>query len=124
MLSPPTPHYAVHCQCAMVLLSSELLRLVLSFKFSKPDACELPGEIRVRESVSLDTVSSVEPRKVFEFWRVLCLAFSLLSPPLCLKGLVGLHNIGQTCCLNSLVQVLMMNVDFRKILKRYSSDSA
>ncbi|XP_005365213.1 ubl carboxyl-terminal hydrolase 18 [Microtus ochrogaster] len=33
-------------------------------------------------------------------------------------GLVGLHNIGQTCCLNSLVQVLMMNVDFRKILKR------
>nr|XP_048299949.1 ubl carboxyl-terminal hydrolase 18 [Myodes glareolus] len=33
-------------------------------------------------------------------------------------GLVGLHNIGQTCCLNSLVQVLMLNVDFRKILKR------
>ncbi|XP_051011239.1 ubl carboxyl-terminal hydrolase 18 [Acomys russatus] len=33
-------------------------------------------------------------------------------------GLVGLHNIGQTCCLNSLIQVFMMNVDFRKILKR------
>ncbi|XP_017657166.1 ubl carboxyl-terminal hydrolase 18 isoform X2 [Nannospalax galili] len=33
-------------------------------------------------------------------------------------GLVGLHNIGQTCCLNSLIQVFMMNVDFTKILKR------
>lgn len=33
-------------------------------------------------------------------------------------GLVGLHNIGQSCCLNSLLQVFMMNVDFRKILKR------
>ncbi|XP_028616919.1 ubl carboxyl-terminal hydrolase 18 isoform X1 [Grammomys surdaster] len=33
-------------------------------------------------------------------------------------GLVGLHNIGQTCCLNSLIQVFMMNVDFRMILKR------
>ncbi|XP_055460256.1 ubl carboxyl-terminal hydrolase 18 isoform X1 [Psammomys obesus] len=33
-------------------------------------------------------------------------------------GLVGLHNIGQTCCLNSLIQVFMMNVGFRKILKR------
>lgn len=69
-------------------------------------------------------MSSVDPRKAFEFWCVLCLAFSLFSPPLRLKGLVGLHNIGQTCCLNSLVQVLMMNVDFRKILKRYGSGSA
>lgn len=33
-------------------------------------------------------------------------------------GLVGLHNIGQTCCLNSLIQVFVMNVDFTKILKR------
>ncbi|XP_034367677.1 ubl carboxyl-terminal hydrolase 18 [Arvicanthis niloticus] len=33
-------------------------------------------------------------------------------------GLVGLHNIGQTCCLNSLIQVFMMNMDFRMILKR------
>ncbi|XP_004773839.1 ubl carboxyl-terminal hydrolase 18 isoform X2 [Mustela putorius furo] len=33
-------------------------------------------------------------------------------------GLVGLHNIGQTCCLNSLIQVLIMNVGFTKILKR------
>uniref|UniRef100_A0A8C9Q938 Ubl carboxyl-terminal hydrolase 18 n=1 Tax=Spermophilus dauricus TaxID=99837 RepID=A0A8C9Q938_SPEDA len=33
-------------------------------------------------------------------------------------GLVGLHNIGQTCCLNSLIQVFIMNVDFIKILKR------
>ncbi|XP_012506492.1 PREDICTED: ubl carboxyl-terminal hydrolase 18 [Propithecus coquereli] len=33
-------------------------------------------------------------------------------------GLVGLHNIGQTCCLNSLIQVFMMNRDFTKILKR------
>ncbi|XP_019063968.1 ubl carboxyl-terminal hydrolase 18 isoform X1 [Fukomys damarensis] len=33
-------------------------------------------------------------------------------------GLVGLHNIGQTCCLNSLIQVFIMNVDFTKILKR------
>ncbi|KAM5298280.1 ubl carboxyl-terminal hydrolase 18 [Ctenodactylus gundi] len=33
-------------------------------------------------------------------------------------GLVGLHNIGQTCCLNTLIQVFVMNVDFTKILKR------
>lgn len=33
-------------------------------------------------------------------------------------GLVGLHNIGQTCCLNSLIQVFIMNVEFTKILKR------
>ncbi|XP_006862846.1 PREDICTED: ubl carboxyl-terminal hydrolase 18 [Chrysochloris asiatica] len=33
-------------------------------------------------------------------------------------GLVGLHNLGQTCCLNSLIQVFKMNVDFTKILKR------
>ncbi|KAM9672067.1 ubl carboxyl-terminal hydrolase 18 isoform 1-T2 [Trichechus inunguis] len=33
-------------------------------------------------------------------------------------GLVGLHNIGQTCCLNSLIQLFIMNVDFAKILKR------
>ncbi|PNI10882.1 USP41 isoform 2, partial [Pan troglodytes] len=32
--------------------------------------------------------------------------------------LVGLHNIGQTCCLNSLIQVFVMNVDFARILKR------
>ncbi|XP_037702541.1 ubl carboxyl-terminal hydrolase 18 isoform X1 [Choloepus didactylus] len=31
---------------------------------------------------------------------------------------LGLHNIGQTCCLNSLIQVFIMNVDFTKILKR------
>lgn len=33
-------------------------------------------------------------------------------------GFVGLHNIGQTCCLNSLIQVFVMNVDFRMVLKR------
>ncbi|XP_074213828.1 ubl carboxyl-terminal hydrolase 18 isoform X2 [Camelus bactrianus] len=33
-------------------------------------------------------------------------------------GPVGLHNLGQTCCLNSLIQVLVMNVEFTKILKR------
>uniref|UniRef100_A0A5F4WAA3 Ubl carboxyl-terminal hydrolase 18 n=1 Tax=Callithrix jacchus TaxID=9483 RepID=A0A5F4WAA3_CALJA len=33
-------------------------------------------------------------------------------------GLVGLHNIGQTCCLNSLIQVFVMNRDFTRILKR------
>ncbi|XP_054983922.1 ubl carboxyl-terminal hydrolase 18 [Sorex araneus] len=31
---------------------------------------------------------------------------------------VGLHNIGQTCCLNSVIQVLVMNTGFTKILKR------
>ncbi|XP_046524708.1 ubl carboxyl-terminal hydrolase 18 [Equus quagga] len=36
----------------------------------------------------------------------------------CPHGPVGLHNIGQTCCLNSLLQVLIMNVGFTKILKR------
>ncbi|XP_006891446.1 PREDICTED: ubl carboxyl-terminal hydrolase 18 [Elephantulus edwardii] len=35
-------------------------------------------------------------------------------------GLVGLHNLGQTCCLNSLIQLFKMNVDFTKILKRVS----
>nr|AAD21222.1 ubiquitin specific protease UBP43 [Mus musculus] len=44
--------------------------------------------------------------------RDLCSAWD--SP----HGLVGLHNIGQTCCLNSLLQVFMMNMDFRMILKR------
>ena len=38
--------------------------------------------------------------------------------PLLLAGPVGLHNIGQTCCLNSLIQVLVRNVGFAKILKR------
>ncbi|XP_057558932.1 ubl carboxyl-terminal hydrolase 18 [Hippopotamus amphibius kiboko] len=33
-------------------------------------------------------------------------------------GPVGLHNIGQTCCLNTLIQVFVMNVEFTKILKR------
>uniref|UniRef100_A0A8C3WUC7 Ubl carboxyl-terminal hydrolase 18 n=1 Tax=Catagonus wagneri TaxID=51154 RepID=A0A8C3WUC7_9CETA len=33
-------------------------------------------------------------------------------------GPVGLHNIGQTCCLNSLIQVLVMNMGLTKILKR------
>ncbi|XP_007935201.1 ubl carboxyl-terminal hydrolase 18 [Orycteropus afer afer] len=33
-------------------------------------------------------------------------------------GLVGLHNLGQTCCLNSLIQVFVMNMGFTKILKR------
>ncbi|KAM6216215.1 ubl carboxyl-terminal hydrolase 18 [Rhynchocyon petersi] len=33
-------------------------------------------------------------------------------------GLVGLHNLGQTCSLNSLIQVFKMNTDFTKILKR------
>lgn len=28
-----------------------------------------------------------------------------------LAGPVGLHNIGQTCCLNLLIQVLVRNVD-------------
>ncbi|XP_036788391.1 ubl carboxyl-terminal hydrolase 18 isoform X1 [Manis pentadactyla] len=36
----------------------------------------------------------------------------------CPHGPVGLHNIGETCCLNSLIQVLIMNVGFTKILKR------
>ncbi|XP_048191151.1 ubl carboxyl-terminal hydrolase 18 [Perognathus longimembris pacificus] len=35
-------------------------------------------------------------------------------------GPVGLHNIGQTCCLNALIQVFIMNMDFTKILKRMS----
>ncbi|XP_017193977.1 ubl carboxyl-terminal hydrolase 18 isoform X1 [Oryctolagus cuniculus] len=33
-------------------------------------------------------------------------------------GLVGLYNLGQTCSLNSLIQVFIMNVEFTKILKR------
>ncbi|XP_053521571.1 ubl carboxyl-terminal hydrolase 18 [Artibeus jamaicensis] len=33
-------------------------------------------------------------------------------------GPVGLHNLGQTCCLNSLIQVLIRNVGFTQILKR------
>ncbi|KAM4819730.1 ubl carboxyl-terminal hydrolase 18 isoform 2-T2 [Thomomys bottae] len=33
-------------------------------------------------------------------------------------GPVGLHNIGNTCCLNALIQVFIMNLDFTKILKR------
>lgn len=33
---------------------------------------------------------------------------------------VGLYNIGQTCCLNSLLQVFLMNIHFTKILRRIS----
>uniref|UniRef100_A0A803YIH9 USP domain-containing protein n=2 Tax=Meleagris gallopavo TaxID=9103 RepID=A0A803YIH9_MELGA len=33
---------------------------------------------------------------------------------------VGLYNIGQTCCLNSLLQVFFMNIHFTKILRRIS----
>ncbi|XP_072510280.1 ubl carboxyl-terminal hydrolase 18 isoform X5 [Notamacropus eugenii] len=33
------------------------------------------------------------------------------------KGPVGLYNIGQTCCLNSLLQMFIMNMNFTKILK-------
>lgn len=36
----------------------------------------------------------------------------------CPQGPVGLHNIGQTCCLNCLIQVLLMNMGFTQILKR------
>lgn len=36
----------------------------------------------------------------------------------CPQGPVGLHNIGQTCCLNSLIQVFIMNMAFTQILKR------
>ncbi|XP_044534147.1 ubl carboxyl-terminal hydrolase 18 [Gracilinanus agilis] len=36
----------------------------------------------------------------------------------CYTGPVGLYNIGQTCCLNSLLQVFIMNQNFTKILKR------
>ncbi|XP_031445767.1 ubl carboxyl-terminal hydrolase 18 isoform X2 [Phasianus colchicus] len=35
-------------------------------------------------------------------------------------GAVGLYNIGQTCCLNSLLQVFFMNIHFTKILRRIS----
>ncbi|NXC39639.1 UBP18 hydrolase, partial [Penelope pileata] len=31
---------------------------------------------------------------------------------------VGLYNIGQTCCLNSLLQVFFMNIHFTRILRR------
>ncbi|NXI72160.1 UBP18 hydrolase, partial [Anseranas semipalmata] len=31
---------------------------------------------------------------------------------------VGLYNIGQTCCLNSLLQVFLMNIHFTRILRR------
>ncbi|XP_072201919.1 ubl carboxyl-terminal hydrolase 18 isoform X2 [Excalfactoria chinensis] len=33
---------------------------------------------------------------------------------------VGLYNIGQTCCLNSLLQAFFMNIHFTKILRRIS----
>ncbi|NXP54266.1 UBP18 hydrolase, partial [Heliornis fulica] len=33
-------------------------------------------------------------------------------------GAVGLYNVGQTCCLNSLLQVFLMNIHFTRILRR------
>lgn len=36
----------------------------------------------------------------------------------CSQDPVGLHNIGQTCCLNALIQVLIRNMGFTQILKR------
>lgn len=32
---------------------------------------------------------------------------------------IGLYNIGQSCCLNSLLQVFLMNIHFTGILRRY-----
>ncbi|XP_027713136.1 ubl carboxyl-terminal hydrolase 18 isoform X5 [Vombatus ursinus] len=56
-------------------------------------------------------------RNLFHCFRSrVCLAepprsrFTACSP-------VGLYNIGQTCCLNSLLQVFIMNLNFTKILK-------
>ncbi|KAI6079041.1 Usp18 [Aix galericulata] len=34
------------------------------------------------------------------------------------NGAVGLYNMGQTCCLNSLLQVFLMNIHFTRILRR------
>lgn len=34
-------------------------------------------------------------------------------------GAIGLYNIGQSCCLNSLLQVFLMNIHFTGILRRY-----
>ncbi|XP_053926187.1 ubl carboxyl-terminal hydrolase 18 isoform X2 [Cuculus canorus] len=34
------------------------------------------------------------------------------------NGAVGLYNVGQTCCLNSLLQVFLMNIHFTGILRR------
>ncbi|KAM6303486.1 LOW QUALITY PROTEIN: ubl carboxyl-terminal hydrolase 18 [Podargus strigoides] len=34
------------------------------------------------------------------------------------NGAVGLYNIGQTCCLNSVLQVFLMNIHFTGILRR------
>ncbi|XP_038597261.1 ubl carboxyl-terminal hydrolase 18 [Tachyglossus aculeatus] len=43
---------------------------------------------------------------------------SLCHTSSCYKGPVGLYNIGQTCSLNSLLQVFFMNREFTRILKR------
>ncbi|XP_041340277.1 ubl carboxyl-terminal hydrolase 18 isoform X3 [Pyrgilauda ruficollis] len=32
---------------------------------------------------------------------------------------IGLYNLGQSCCLNSLLQVFLMNIRFTRILRRY-----
>ncbi|NXR21593.1 UBP18 hydrolase, partial [Cinclus mexicanus] len=37
---------------------------------------------------------------------------------------VGLYNLGQTCCLNSLLQVFLMNIRFTRILRRITVPSS
>lgn len=37
---------------------------------------------------------------------------------------VGLYNLGQTCCLNSLLQVFLMNIHFTRILRRITVPSS
>lgn len=32
---------------------------------------------------------------------------------------IGLYNVGQSCCLNSVLQVFLMNIHFTRILRRY-----
>ena len=54
------------------------------------------------------------PWRYFLSVSSVCLSLSIFR----LAGPVGLHNIGQTCCLNSLIQVLVRNMGFAKILKR------
>lgn len=41
--------------------------------------------------------------------------FPFFSP----AAAVGLYNLGQSCCLNSLLQVFLMNIRFTRILRRY-----
>ncbi|XP_012879157.1 PREDICTED: ubl carboxyl-terminal hydrolase 18 isoform X1 [Dipodomys ordii] len=87
-----------------------------------------PGELdETREDSKMKRKKRVQLREHLSAWdhphgqeSLASLVLTVQQHLAITHGPVGLHNIGQTCCLNALIQVFIMNVEFTKILKRIS----